>query len=90
MSTTIPMENPNIRISSHSKATLRELAKREGRPMQTVLDEAIERYRRDTFFRELNESWLRLQADPEAWKQELAERQDWDTALVDMDGLAGE
>ena len=81
-------ENPNIRISPRSKATLRELAKREGKPMQTVLDEAIEPYRRDTFFRELNESYLRLQADPEAWKQELAERQEWDATL--MDGQAPE
>ena len=81
-------ESPNIRISSHSKATLRDLAKREGKPMQAVLDEAIEQYRRDTFFRELNESYGRLQTDPEAWKQEMGERQEWDTAL--MDGLDGE
>ena len=81
-------ESPNIRISSHSKATLRDLAKREGKPMQAVLDEAIEQYRRDTFFRELNESYGRLQADPDAWKEELGERQEWDTAL--MDGLDGE
>ena len=86
MSTTL--ENPNIRISPHSKATLRELANREGKPMQTVLDQAIEQYRRDTFFRELNESYLRLQADPDAWKEELAERQAWDTTL--MDGQTGE
>jgi len=56
--------------------------------MQTVLDKAIEQYRRDTFFRELNESYLRLQADPDAWKEELAERQAWDTTL--MDGQTGE
>ena len=80
--------NPNIRISPQSKATLRELAKREGKPMQAVLDEAIEQYRRDAFFRELNESYVRLQDDPEAWKEELAERQEWDT--VPMDGLTSE
>ena len=40
MSKTI--ENPNIRISAHAKATLREIARHEGKPMQTVLDEAIE------------------------------------------------
>ena len=86
MSTTI--ENPNIRVSPHSKATLRELAKREGKPMQAVLDQAIEQYRRDMFFRDLNESYVRLQADPGDWKQELAERDAWETTL--MDGLAGE
>ena len=56
--------------------------------VQAVLDKAIEQYRRDTFFRELNESFVRLQADPEAWKEELAERQEWDTTL--MDGLTSE
>jgi len=38
------VENPNIRISPRSKAVLRALAKREGKPMQAVLDEAIDRY----------------------------------------------
>ena len=56
--------------------------------MQAVLDEPIEQYRRGTFFRDLNESFARLQADPEAWKQELAERKEWDSTL--MDGLTSE
>ena len=47
-------DSPHIRISPQSKATLRELAKREGKPMQTVLDEAVEQYRRDKFFRDLD------------------------------------
>ncbi len=51
--------------------------------MQTVLDEAIEQYRRDKFFRELDEIYLRLAADPVAWKEELAELQLWDTTLLD-------
>jgi hypothetical protein len=76
-------EKPNIRISSQSKATLRELAEHDGRPMQNVLDEAIERYRRDRFFRELDEGYARLQADPEAWQEELDERRLWDSTLAD-------
>jgi len=81
-------ENPNIRITPRSKATLRDLAKREGKPLQTVLEDAIEQYRRDTFFRDLNEGHARLQASPEAWKAEPAERREWDTTL--MDGLQAE
>ena len=80
--------NPNIRISRRSKATLRELARREGKPMQAVLDEAIEQYRRDKFFEELNASYARLRQDPEAWKQEMAERDEWDVTL--SDGLKDE
>jgi hypothetical protein len=77
------IENPNIRISPHSKAILRELAEHDGRPMQNVLDEAIEQYRRDRFFREVDESYARLQADPEAWQEELDERRLWDATMAD-------
>lgn len=76
-------ENPNIRISSRSKATLRELAKHEGRAMQTILDAAIENYRRDKFFQELDEDYSRLQGDSKAWQEELAERRLWETTIVD-------
>ena len=51
--------------------------------MQAILDDAIEQYRRDRFFRELNENYIRLQADPKAWEEELAERQLWDAANTD-------
>ena len=76
-------ENPNIRISPHSKATLRDLAKREGKPMQAVLDEAIDHYQREKFMDEANAAYARLQADPEAWKEELEERRAWDATLND-------
>lgn len=76
-------ENPNIRISPHSKATLRDLAKREGKPMQAVLDEAIDHYQREKFMDEANAAYARLQADPEAWKEELEERRAWDATLSD-------
>lgn len=76
-------KNPNIRISPQSKAILHELAKHDGRPMQNVLEDAIEQYRRDRFFREVDEAYARLQADPEAWQEELDERRLWDATLAD-------
>ena len=82
------LESPNIRISPQSKAALRELADHQGKPMQAVLDEAIEQYRRDQFFRELDEGYARLQADPQAWQEELDERRLWDSTVAD--GLSGE
>jgi hypothetical protein len=51
--------------------------------MQTVLNEAIEQYRRDRFFRDLDEGYARWQADPSAWQEELEERRLWDSALTD-------
>ena len=75
--------NPNIRISAKSKAALREIAKREGKPMQAVLDDAIGHYQREKFLDEVNAAYARLRTDPKGWKEEVAERQTWDRALRD-------
>lgn len=54
--------------------------------MQTILDKAIETYRRDQFLRDANLDYAALRRKPKAWKQELAERELWDAAL--RDGVA--
>lgn len=76
-------ESPNIRITPHSKAILRALAKQEGKPMQAVLDKAIDHYQRDKFLDEVNASYAALRKDPKAWKEEQAERALWDKTLAD-------
>ena len=81
MKTTV--ENPNIRITPRSKAALRTLARQEGKPMQTVLDEAIEHYRRNKFLDEANAAYAALRSDPKAWNAEQAERALWDKTLAD-------
>jgi predicted DNA-binding protein len=76
-------ENPNIRITPRSKSALRALAKQEGKPMQAVLDDAIERYQRDKFLDEVNAAYATLRNDPKAWKAEQSERALWDKTLAD-------
>jgi hypothetical protein len=41
------MPSAIVRISAESRETLRRLAREEGKPMQSVLDKAVERYRRE-------------------------------------------
>jgi predicted DNA-binding protein len=86
MKTTV--ESPNIRITPRSKAVLRSLAKQQGKPMQAVLDEAIEHYQRDKFLDDVNTAYAALRNDPKAWKLEQAERALWDKTMAD--GLADE
>jgi predicted DNA-binding protein len=81
-------ESPNIRISPYTKSALRELAKSQGKPMQTILDEAVEQYRRDRFLDQVNAAFAALKSDPKAWKEELDERALWDQTL--SDGLRDE
>jgi hypothetical protein len=52
--------------------------------MQTVLNEAIDSYRRQKFLEEANAAFA-LRSDPEAWREEQQERDLWD--LAGEDGL---
>jgi hypothetical protein len=51
--------------------------------MQTILDLAIEGYRRQRFLREANAAYASLRSNPKAWKAELDERKEWDTTMAD-------
>jgi hypothetical protein len=72
-------------ISEKSQQTLRELVEQTGQSMTEILDKALDAYRRQLFFEQLNAGYAALRADPEAWAEELHERQLWDATL--MDGL---
>jgi predicted transcriptional regulator len=82
------MPSTSIRIDQHALAVLRELARKERQPMQTVLTEAIDSYRRKKFLEEANAAFAVLRNDPEAWKEEQQEREIWDQA--NKDGLERE
>ena len=73
----------NVRISAKSRDTLRRLAREEGKRMQSILDEAIERYRREKFLRDANADFAAFRKSSRAWKQELKERELWEQTLSD-------
>ena len=74
---------PNVRVSVHTHALLRQLAEEEDASMQTILDRAIERYRRDKFVRDANADFAALKRDKKTWKEELKERERWEHTLSD-------
>jgi len=45
--------------------------------MQSVLDDAIERYRRERFLRAANADFAALKTDEKSWKRELHDRELW-------------
>ena len=64
---------------------LKELAEQTGQTMMDVLSKALDAYQRKLFFEQMNAGYAELRADPKAWAEHLAEREQWDTTL--MDGL---
>jgi hypothetical protein len=74
---------PNVRVSPRTHALLRQMARDAGEPMQAILDQAVERYRRESFLRAANAEFAALRRDPKAWQEELRERQIWEQTLAD-------
>jgi predicted transcriptional regulator len=79
----LAMASTTVRVSSHTSELLRELAAATGESLQKVLERAVEGYRRELFFAELDAAFERLRADPAAWEDELTERALWECTLAD-------
>ena len=72
-----------IRISSDAHQTLKRLAASGGKSMQSLLEDAVEALRRQTFLEGLSADFASLRADPNEWKKVEAERKAWDVTLAD-------
>ena len=70
-------------ITEGVRRTLEELAADTNESVDAILSKALEDYRRKRFFDTLNAQFAALRADPEAWREELAERAAWDATLSD-------
>jgi len=77
------MPSTSIRIDEQALAVLRDLARRQRQPVQTVLRQAIDRYRREKFLEEANAAFAALRGSPEAWEEERQERDLWDRTAGD-------
>lgn len=77
-----------VRVEKKLHDTLRELSKAEHRPIGEVIEDAVERYQKDKFWKEMHEGFARLRADPVAWKEYQDETALWDS--LSNDGLENE
>ena len=77
------MSSSTVRISKESSNILREIATQEKKSLQTILDAAIEDYRRHRFLQEANKAYSVLKENPKNWKVELEERKQWEATLFD-------
>ncbi len=77
------MTTTTIRVSMHTHDLLQELARQSGKSIQSVLEQALEQYRRQQLLEETNAAYAALQANAEAWAELERERMDWDQTLAD-------
>ncbi len=79
------MSQTTVRITETAHALLKHLAKREERPMQAVLEEALEEHRRRRFLQDVNAGYAALRSDSAQNASFVAETGEWDSA--NLDGL---
>ena len=77
------MAGATVRISNSSRNILRKLAAQEGQSMQSVLEKAIETYRRQRFLKEVNKAYSVLRQNHEAWAEMEKELAELDSTLGD-------
>lgn len=77
------MPELRVNISETAHQSLLKLAETSGESIQTVLDRAIENYRKYIFLVEANQAFTALRQNDQLWQEELAERQVWDQTMGD-------
>jgi predicted transcriptional regulator len=77
-----------VRVDDKLHSTLREIAKAERRSIGQVIEDAVERYQKERFWRGVHEDYARLKLDPEAWRDYEDEIKLWDA--TSSDGLREE
>ncbi len=77
------MATATVDISENSRELLRELTEKTGQTASEVLDKALDAYRRQVFFNQVNAGYAELRADPEAWAEFQADQKEWDDAPID-------
>jgi predicted transcriptional regulator len=72
-----------IRVSLATHQKLTALAKATGSTLQTVVDQALESFRRQQVLAATNAAYAELAGDPAAWQQVEAEREVWEQTVAD-------
>jgi len=77
------MSERTIPISDASHQLLNKLAEETGQTTLEVINNALDAYRRELFFRQMDAGYAELRDDSKAWAEHQAERKLWDAALLD-------
>ncbi|HKV42877.1 MAG TPA: toxin-antitoxin system protein [Blastocatellia bacterium] len=80
------MSTRTVRITERTHSELVQLASQFNESMQTLMEQAVEDYKRKLFFEQANIAYSNLRDDPVAWRQAQAERELWENNTI-ADGL---
>lgn len=77
------MSTIQVRISENTHSVIRGIANEIGESMQSVVERAVDRYKRELFLENLNRDFESLRQNESDWQDELEEREIWNSTLTD-------
>ncbi|HEY9701716.1 MAG TPA: hypothetical protein V6C58_04685 [Allocoleopsis sp.] len=72
-----------VSISNIYYQILQELSDNSGASITKILEQAIEQYRKQKFWEDVDKSYEKLRLNQKDWEEEMSERNDWDVTLGD-------
>ena len=72
-----------LRVNESTHSVIRKLANECGESMQSIVEKAVERYKRELFLESLSQDFKKLRENKEAWDEEIEERRLWENTLLD-------
>ncbi len=72
-----------IRVSVKTRDLLHDLARTAGVPMQEIVEQALEQYRRQQLLAATNAAYAAIRVDSEAMQEWQAEQTEWDATIAD-------
>ena len=77
------MQGTTVRINSKSRSILKELVGKQNDTQTQLIQKALENYQRAIFLMDYRRGYELLKSDKEAWAEEMAEREAWDSTISD-------
>jgi hypothetical protein len=77
------MQSTTVRVNLATHKVLTRLAEETHFSIQTVLNNAVEAYRREVFLDHTNQAYAELKKDPKAWAEFQAEMAAWNSTTRD-------
>jgi predicted transcriptional regulator len=77
------MQTTTVRVDLTTHKALTRLAEETHFSIQTLLNNAVEAYRREVFLNRTNQAYADLKKDPKAWAECQEESAVWDSTTKD-------
>jgi hypothetical protein len=77
------MQSTMVRINKVTHERLVKLAEEAHSSIQSVLNDAVEAYRREALMERTNQAYAALRSDPVAWAEYQKEQETWDRTAGD-------